>query len=197
MEKALENMNTDDSNENETRAKLQTLTAEADAAAEAKKDLEGQYKAAMMPIKQQERTLANLKREMDAAKNRLKVAEKELQDTRNDILKKQGSAQSVESKRTEKLNLWERKLREAKDAKGAIAEEVEHFRKKYEELESPFETAKSGVEKIQRQIGGADKKLRDIAGSESNNLRLFGEKCPLMASKVCMFTGYTGIIFFI
>jgi len=193
LEKAVENMNDDDSNEDVIKEKLGELTKEAAAAAEAKKDAESQLKAAQVPIKQHERTLSNLKRDIDAAKNRMKAAVKELQDTRNEYAKKQGSAQSAEAKRTERLNTCESKLREAKDAKSHIAEQVEFFRKKYDETEAAYETAQGSLDKIKRQIHGADKKLQEISASESNNLRLFGEKCPAMASKVgvrCFFYWY-------
>lgn len=185
LENALENMNNDDSNENGIKEKLRALTEEAAGAAEAKRNVESQLKAAHLPIKQHERTLVNLKRDMDSAKHRMKAAVKDLQDTRNEYAKKQGSAQSAEAKRTERLNLCESQLREAKDAKSSIAEQVEFFRKKYDELETTYEAAQTSVDKIRRQISGADKKLREMNASESNNLRLFGEKCPAIASKVC------------
>ncbi len=76
-------------------------------------------------------------------------------------------------------------MRHAKESKSSIAEKVDLFRKKYDEVEPAFEAAKESIEKIKKQIHGADKKLREISSSaESNNLRLFGEKRPAMASKV-------------
>lgn len=184
FEKALENMNDDDNNESGINDKLRSLTDEATAAAEAKRDIEIQLKAALGPIKQHERTLNNLKREIEIAKQRMKTAVKVLTDTRDEYARKQGSAQSAEAKRTERLNTYENKLREAKEAKSSIADKVELFRKKYDEIEPSFEAANEAVDKIKRQIQGADRKLRDISTSESNDLRLFGEKCPAMANKV-------------
>jgi len=64
---AVENMNNDDNNEDGINEKLRTLTDEANAAADAKRDHESQLKAALLPIKQHERALNNQRREIEIA----------------------------------------------------------------------------------------------------------------------------------
>lgn len=177
--------NTDETKVKEFQDKLNELSAEAKLADEKKSELEKQYKTVYWPVKTHERTLMSLKREIGVAKRRLKLATKHLQDTRDDINRRAGSAETEESKRTERMEKAEQDLDTTKQNHQHIATEVASSLKKYEELEQSENSAVATTAVARRQLGGINKKVQELKASEgSNSLAVFGGKCVAMDQKV-------------
>ena len=127
----------------------------------------------------------SLKREIGVAKRRLKLATKHLQDTRDDINRRAGSAETEESKRTERIEKAEQDLDTTKQNHQHIATEVASSLKKYEELEQSENSAVATTVAARRQLGGINKKVQELKASDgSNSLAVFGGKCVAMDQKV-------------
>lgn len=91
-------------------------------------------------------------------------------------MKRSGSAQSEEAKRTETLNQAEQDLRKAKYSIDQQKEDINVAYQKYEGLEPVQDQAKSNCENITRQYYAIKKKFSDLNSSKGNSLAIFGQK---------------------
>ena len=177
--------NADGTKEKELQESLNELSAEAKLAAKKKSEQEEEYRTVYGPVKTHERTLMSLKREIGVAKRKLKSAAKHLQDIRDDIKRKAGSAESEEAKRTERMEKAEQDLATTKENHHHIATGIASSLKKYEELEPREDSAVAATAAARRQLGGISKKVQELKASEgSNSLAVFGSKCVAMDQKV-------------
>jgi len=127
-------------------------------------------------LKKLERELASNKKEIQQARRRLKTAQVNLQEAIFEIMKRSGSAQSEEAKRTETLNQAEQDLRKAKYSIDQQKEDINVAYQKYEGLEPVQDQAKSNCENITRQYYAIKKKFSDLNSSKGNSLAIFGQK---------------------
>ena len=180
-----ESRNTTDSNEEvELNQKLEEYTAEAEEARESLISQETKLKAAKQPLKQHERALHSMRKEKEHAKRNHRNALQELKNIRDEIVRKAGSAQSEEARRTTKRIEAEDKMNEIK---GGL-EEKQHDKndalQKYQEKEGPEENINDSLKSCQRQMHAVKNKLQGLKSSDGNSMAMFGNKCVSMYQRV-------------
>ncbi len=100
LSQAEEAANVPSDDEQTKRDRNDQLVREAQEQTALKRNLEAELKEIMLPSKTLERQLHNLKRQQATASNELVQAKQRLQDQRDEILAKSGSAESEEARRT-------------------------------------------------------------------------------------------------
>ena len=173
------------SEEGKLQEKLDLLTKEADKAAIDKKSLEEELKIAYEPIKTNSRLIHSLRREIDAAKRTYRSAVKALKDTRDQILKAAGNAETAEAKRMAKLRETEEEMATAKTNLDEKKKNVSSLLSKYEELEPQVEQAKTRSQSVAMQRNAVNRKLKEMQSNSGSSMAVFGPMCVIMFRKVC------------
>lgn len=176
--------NTDSTEEEELNKKIVQFTAEADEAAETLFKQQKDVKDAKHPLKQQERALQMLVREKAAAKRTYNAAAKELKKVRDDIIRKTGSAESEEAKRTEDKMKAEERMNNLKRKLEGNHQAINNAYQKYQGTENPVDNAKENVENVKRQLLGVNSKLQGLRASDGNSMAIFSNKCVPMFQRV-------------
>lgn len=164
--------------------KLATLTAEAEEATRHHARLREEYKSAMAPKKALEHKLKMKKNEVDQSKKDLVFATRELQNKRDEIVQRKGSADSEEASRQARAKEAETKIEEAKGVIEEARKGTEESLQKYEEGKSTEEALGNNVRSIQSQCNAVKSKIQELKKSQGNSLAIFGPKCESMNKAV-------------
>ncbi len=176
---------TSDSNEEaELSEKMKEYTAEADEARKTLSKQEEELMEARHPLRMHERSLHSIGKEMAGAKRRHKAAIQELKNIRDEMMRKAGSAQSEEAKRTAKRIEAEERLNEIKEGEHDRQRAMSDSNKKYQEMEIPEQSAVEELNSARRQLNAVKNKLNGLKSSEGNSMAMFGNKCVAMHQKV-------------
>ena len=151
-----------------------------------KESLEKERKATLHPLRQREWALKHNQREFQTAQRRLNSATKELQNTRTEIERRAGSAESEERKRIEGITRVEEEMGRENERLGRVRKDIEEYLAKYEELEPREQAAVEKSVKAGRQLYGVKKRWEEMKAGEGNSLAMFGPKCVAMHRKVCV-----------
>ena len=180
LTQAEEAANTQDDEEIGKRNRLDELTQEAGEESTRKQSLEVELKRAMEPYKALERQLKFLKKEQSSADKSLQNAHKALEEKRQEIVERAGSAESEEAQRTQRLKEVEAQMAELREKQKRIQGEIELAYQNYYELESQVLQAKDESESAERRYGNIQKRIKDIQASKNDSLSNFGPKCALV-----------------
>ena len=176
----------DTTEEEELQEKLSELVNEANEAAAHKDELREEYKHAKLPIMEKEKEAKRTSKEKQYAKRQLAHATKELKNVRDEIMRKAGSAESEEARRTERMKKAEDELVRANNGIKERRNAVEETRRKYDDLDKSLSNKKDLVETTKGQFFGVKNKLQELKSNEGNSLAMFGSKCNAMFQKVCI-----------
>jgi chromosome segregation ATPase len=167
-----------DGSEEETELKneLNTLMEEATEAKEKYNELSKALKDAEAPKKQKERELKHVQGEIATATRNLKSAEQELENYRQEIIRKTGSAQSEEALRASKMKEAEEEIAKLKDNIELWSKDMDGTLRIYEEKEPRENALKSQVESINKQIYAVKSKVQSLQNSEGSSMAMFGSK---------------------
>ena len=174
----------DTSEEEELKQNLADLTNEANEAAAQKDVLREDFKSARIPIVEKEKELKRVVKEKQYAKRQLTNATRELQRVREEIMRRAGSAESEEAKRTERMKKAEYELERANNGIKERKDSIEESRRKYEDLDVTVSQKRDLLESTKGQFYAVKNKLRELKSSEGNSLAMFGEKCNAMSQRV-------------
>jgi chromosome segregation ATPase len=184
LDAASQSLNNNQNQELQIQLTLQQLSNEANNAAILKHSLEQQVREASLPIKEQDRFIQAIARDLHFSKKKIQSATQELHSVREEIRKKAGSAQSEETKRMELMDKEESLLQQSKVDLEQNEANTREFLKKYEELEPREEAFKNQEDALKRQMYAIQKKVQEMKQSEGNSLAVFGGKCVEMYKKV-------------
>jgi len=177
------------------KQKLDTLTEEANEAFKNKQDKEKEIQFAYEPIKQNSRILKSLKRELHAAKRSLDSTKNILKETRDEIIRAAGSAETDEAKRVAKIKATEEELVAGKSSLESMKKKIASLLARYEELEPNVEQAKANSQNTAKQKYVVNQKLKEMQSSSGSSMTVFGQLCVLMSRKVRPFSKQIEILY--
>jgi structural maintenance of chromosomes protein 6 len=162
------------------RDRLEALTKEAEESSELKKSLEQDHKRATEPQKQYKRQFKDLVVEKKKLEQVLFVANKALQNKRDDIAARAGSAEAEQARRNEALRKAEETLSEGKDKHSELRQGVTDALRGYENLEPQVQDTRESLSQMERQMGAIKNRIREMASSSANSLDVFGPRCAMV-----------------
>jgi len=125
----------------------------------------------------------------------LRRASQRLQEKRDEILARAGSAESEQARRTKRLDDAEKKLMAAKEKHAELKQAVTDSLRVYEELEPDVEQARNNVKDVGRKFFSIEAKIRELQeSSHSGNLAMFGPRCPKVKQMVSQSIGIQATI---
>jgi structural maintenance of chromosomes protein 6 len=163
--------------DNERRDRLEALTKEAEESSELKKRLEQDHKRATEPQKQYKRQFKDLVVEKKKLEQVLVDASKALQNKRDEIAARAGSAEAEQARRNEALRIAEETLSEGKDKHNELRQSVTDALREYENLEPQVQDARESLSQVKRQMGAITNRIREMTSSSANSLDVFGPRC--------------------
>jgi len=184
LSKAENSASTDSNEEAQLHEKLSEFTTEADEATRSLHSQEAKLKAARQPLKQNSRILQTIVKEKNVAKRRLQAAQRELKKVRDEIMRKEGSAESEEAKRTTRRMKAEENMNELKKGIDEREHQIRDSLLNYDRLKPEEEALNNRHHDAQRQLHAVRNKVNGLKASEGNSMALFGNKCASMYQKV-------------
>jgi chromosome segregation ATPase len=181
------------------RSKLHALTNEAQEQSRIKQDLEVDLKRALAPQKDAERSMQLLQKAQKEAKNQLRQASERLQQRREEIIEKEGPAESEAAMRTQRLQEAEAEYEAAQAKREGLKQGTADSYRKYEELEPDVEQAKENCKVVQTRLNAAEQELRGLRSSTGNSLAMFGQRCSKVKQSVratCLLLRRKSVVFF-
>ena len=167
------------------RNRVDTLLLEAQNQAEMKRGLEEELKAALLPYKQLEREISSTTKSQNAARNQLRRAQTNLEETRAQIMAMADSAESEEARCTAMLKQAEEELAEARNKVDTLKQEQTNWLRTFEEIEPHVRHAKSRVDSHSKQMQGVQNTLRSLQSSNGQDmLALLGSRVANVANLV-------------
>jgi chromosome segregation ATPase len=166
------------------RNRLDELTSEAQEQTRTKEDLEADLKRAVEPQKAAERQMKLLQRAQKQAKNQLRQTTHRLQEKREEIIAKEGSAESEAAMRTQRLQEAESKYEAAQMKRDELKQATSDSFRKYEELEPDVHQAKQNCATAQTRLNAVEQRLRGLRSSTGNSLAMFGKNCSRVKQSV-------------
>ncbi|KAG7347822.1 RecF/RecN/SMC N terminal domain containing protein [Nitzschia inconspicua] len=170
--------------DNERRDRLDALIKEAEESSDLKKKLEQDLKRAVEPQKQYKRQKIELEKEKKNAERALLVANKTLQQKRNEIAAKAGSAEAEQARRNEVLRKAEEILVECKSAHNELKQNVTDSFRDYENLEPQVQDARKSVSQVEHRMEAIKSRIHDMKSSSANSLDVFGQRCSKVKKMV-------------
>jgi len=177
LSQAEEQANAPDEVEQAKRNRLEELTNEAQEQSRTKQDLEADLKRAVEPQKAAERQMKHLQRAQKQAKSQLQKATHRLQEKRDEIMAREGSAESEAAMRTQRLQEAESKYEAALGKRDELMQATSDSYRKYEELEPDVHQAKQNCATVQARLNAVDQKMKGLRSSTGNSLAMFGQRC--------------------
>jgi chromosome segregation ATPase len=177
LSQAEEALTCPDDEEAQKKTKLDELIQEAQAQTNLKHDLEAKLKRANDPQRARERQLQQLKKDLSTAKNHLKNAKAQLEQKRREIMEKAGSAESEETRRTERLKEAEDQLDAARQKHDELKQAVTNAHRAYEEVEPFIEQAKQNRTSAAKKLNAVEAKARGLESNNGGSLAMFGPNC--------------------
>lgn len=159
------------------RNKLEELNQEAEEQGKMKKALEQDLKRATEPQKGLERQLKQLKNNQASAERELKQANHRLQEKRDEIMARAGSAESEEARRAQRLKEAEDKLTATKQKYDETKQAVSDALREYEGLEPHVEQARQNCNSAKSKLNAIEARIGSLESSSSNSVAMFGQKC--------------------
>ena len=184
LAKAESSANTESNEEEELTRKINEFSTEADEIGESLTNQQNKLKNAKVPLKHKERELHALSKEKVAARRAHQAAVQELKNIRETILRKAGSAQSEEARRTQEKMEAEERMNELKTKIEDIQHKIHDALTLYQEKEVPVENAKDNVDGVKRQLLAVNNKLQGLRSGDGNSMAVFGNKCVPMYQRV-------------
>jgi chromosome segregation ATPase len=169
--------------------KLGELTSEATEASEHLSTLHGELKIAISPKKQQEHSVKRKQLEVKSAKKNLTFAMRELQNMRNEVMQKKGSADDEETQRQAKAKKAEEAMEEARKVVDESRGGIEASCQRYEEGSSREDVANGSLNAVNAQCGAVQRKIQELKASQGNSLTIFGSTCEAMNRAVLQAQG--------
>ena len=169
--------------------KLGELTSEATEASEHLSTLHGELKIAISPKKQQEHSVKRKQLEVKSAKKNLTFAMRELQNMRNEVMQKKGSADDEETQRQAKAKKAEEAMEEARKVVDESRGGIETSCQRYEEGSSREDVANGSLNAVNAQCGAVQRKIQELKASQGNSLTIFGSTCEAMNRAVLQAQG--------
>lgn len=163
-----------------------------------KKSLEQNLKRAYEPQKAFKRQRNQLLEEKTKLEFSLFEANKILQEKRDEIAVRAGSADVEQARRNEVLRKAEESLAEARARNGPLRQSVTDALKKYEDLEPQVLDAKQSVDQINNQMRGIQSRIESMKSSSANSLDVFGPRCAKVKKLVDHYVGqrrFSGPVF--
>ncbi len=164
--------------------KLNEFTTEAEEASKSLSSQEIKLQTAKQPLKQHERALKSISKERNAARIRHKAAVNDLKKVRDEILQREGSAESEEVQRTARRVKAEEKMNEVKAGLEGRQLAIHDALTKYQEKENVQESLTENLNSAKRQLSAVKSKVHGLKSSEGNSMALFGNKCVQMHQRV-------------
>jgi chromosome segregation ATPase len=121
---------------------------------------------------------------MKEAEVNLRSASKRLQDKREEILARAGSAQSEEARRTQRLKEAEDNLASARQNYDENKQAVTDALREYEQLEPHVEQAKQNCNAAKNRLNAVENRIRGLGNSNSSSLAMFGQRCASVKQNV-------------
>ena len=149
-----------------------------------KRELEQELKRAIAPQKNSARTVKELKKQEERANQSLLGANQRLQARRDEIVAKAGSAESDQARRSQRLQIAEKKLVEEKNRHNELKQSVTDSYNAYEDLEPEVVAARDMVSQLKSQLRGIGGKIRSMESSSGNSLDIFGPRCAKVKQMV-------------
>lgn len=149
-----------------------------------KHQVEQEYKRAREPLKSMERNLKHLQKEKASAERTLKNANQRLDEKRQEIATRAGSAESEAAKRNQRLQEAEAKLAEMKEKYDRSKQDTNDWRQAYEELEPHVLQAKANVKDTTAKLRAIESRITSLESSSGNSLAIFGQRCAQLKKVV-------------
>jgi chromosome segregation ATPase len=162
-----------DPEEEETRKRL---IQEATEQTPMKQELEADLKRAQEPHKATERQLHRLQQEQKDAISRVRSTTSRLQQKRDQIVEKAGSADAEEAQRAQVLQKCEEALAQARAEAKELKQAVSNAFRAYEELEPYVDQAKQNCRAAAGKLNAIEGKIRGLENSASGSLAVFGTR---------------------
>jgi chromosome segregation ATPase len=159
------------------RAKLDELIEEAQEQTTIKHNLEVELKGANEPQKGLLRQVQRLGKDQKEASQSLQNANGRLEEKRQQILEKAGSAESEASRRAAKLKAAEEEFAAAREKNDQLKQDVNDSFRAYEELEPYVDQAKQNVSAAGAKVEAVKHRIRDLESSAGGSLAMFGQRC--------------------
>jgi chromosome segregation ATPase len=173
-----------DNKEQAKRTKLEELSSQkAQEQSRMKHDLEADVKHATEPQKAFNRKLKLLNRETKGAEVNLQSASKRLQDKREEILARAGSAQSEEARCTQRLKEAEDNSAKARQNYDENKQAVTDALREYDQLEPHVEQAIQNCKASKNRLNAVEDRIRGLGNSSSSSLAMFGQRCASRVKK--------------
>ena len=173
--------------EQDNRAKMEKLIAEAQEQMNLQKELEMELKTSSAPLKQLDREITQLKRQQKVASEELKASQRRLQQARDQIIANADSAQSEEARRTARLKKAEEELSVARNKSDTLKQETITNLHAYEELEPSVREATSKINSLKSQLSGVQNTLRSLSSSNGDSLAILGPRVSKVAQLVSFY----------
>jgi chromosome segregation ATPase len=163
---------------------VEELTREANEQANLKHQVEQEFKRAREPLKGMERNLKHLKKEKASAERALQNANQRLDEKRQEIVARAGSAESEAAKRAQRLQEAEAQLPEMKEKLDRRKQDLNDMRQAYEELEPHVGQAKTNVNDTTKKLRAIESRIGSLESSSGNSLAMFGQRCTQLKKAV-------------
>jgi chromosome segregation ATPase len=170
--------------ESQLNEQLEQLALEAEEAAKSKQSLENEIRQHLAPMRLQKEQLNSVKREIVTAERRLASARQLLQEFRDQIAQRYGSAQSDEARRTNRIREAEEELASHRPSLEERRRQLKVYHDEYEGTEPPLEHAKKNLSAVKAQYLAVSKRVTDLKASDANSIAVFGQKCVSVLEKV-------------
>ena len=140
----------------------------------------------MEPQKALQRKLKTLKKEEKAADDGLRQAKAVLQEKRQEIMERAGSAESEQAQRTKEINDLEEQLNAATEKKSELKQAVTDCLQAYEEIEPHVQQAQHNLSAAERRLHAIQSRIRELESSNSSSLAMFGQRCGQVKKSVSL-----------
>jgi chromosome segregation ATPase len=184
LTQAEEAANGPDEGETLKRAALDELIQEAQEQTQKKQDLEADLKRSQEPHKATERQLHRLHQEQKDAAKRFQSSSQRLQQKRDQIAEKAGSADAEEAQRSQELQRCEAQLASARAEADELKQAVSNAYRAYEEMEPYVDQAKQNCRAAGGKLSAVEGNIRGLENSKGGSVAVFGAKCQKVKEMV-------------
>ena len=125
-----------------------------------------------------------LQKSQKRATHELGEAKSRLQQRRDEIIAKEGSAESEAAMRTQRLKEAEEKFAALNKTRDELKQATTDSYRAYEELEPHVIQARQNCQNAESKLNSVEQRLRGLQSSTGNSVAMFGQRCPKVKNLV-------------
>ena len=184
LSQAEEALTSPDDDVDTKRVRIDELVKEAQEQTTLKQTLEANLKRAHVPQRARGEQLRRITADLSIAENTLDEAKRRLEEKRQDIITKAGSAESEAARRTERLKDTEDKLAKAREDYDSTKQAVANAYRAFEELSPQVDLTKQRVSEARRKCMAVEAKIRELESNSNSSVAMFGQRCSKVKQMV-------------